>query len=620
MKPGSAFFPPRALIVTLGPPPYNRQFDSVEFIGVSFCGERAVLAGPIFSRELLTSPRQIQFFLLRAGYVAALFVLTYTAGQATFGWQQVSHVGDLARFGTLLFQLFSAVQLLLVLFFAPLFAASRVAQEKDRQTLVLLLMTDLRDRELVLGKLLASLLSSAALLTASIPVFTLVYLLGGVSLAQIGWSVALCAATGFAAGSWGSLVAFWREKTFQTLAISALGIVLFIGVVEALQALLAGTAVGPWLLLLDPFRGLLLVLDPLAALPAVRVEVVPAWPYVLSMLLVGAVLNVVAILRLRLWNPTRSVYETAKVLAEVEKANAVSRAPDRAIWSNPILWREICTRAYGRRMIFVKLAYFALFLFAGVYIWQAHRSGAGQVLGLIAPHGFAFVAMGFISLLLVNAQTVTALTTERDAKTLELLLVTDVSAREFIFGKLLGALYNAKEVVLLPLLALCGYAWTGLISWENFVYVGCGFLLLAAFAATLGMHSGLGFDNSRSAIGNSLGTMFFLFLGIFVCMLLIVEARTSFMLQLPSFLVFILGGSLGLWASLTHKNPSPALTLSALLLPFFTFYAITGFLLNDTLGIWVVISATYGFTVLAMLVPAISEFDVALGRSTMDQG
>src|SRR4029079_839190 len=123
-------------------------------------------------------------------------------------------------FGSLIFQLFSMVQLALVTFFAPLFAASRVAQEKDRQTLVLLLMTDLRNRELVFGKLLASLLPVAVLVAASAPVFALVYMLGGISLEQIGWSLGLSAATAFAAGSWGSLVAFWREKTFQTLAIS----------------------------------------------------------------------------------------------------------------------------------------------------------------------------------------------------------------------------------------------------------------------------------------------------------------------------------------------------------------------------------------------------------------
>ena len=127
-------------------------------------------------------------------------------------------------------------------------------------------------------------------------------------------------------------------------------------------------------------------------------------------------------------------------------------------------------------------------------------------------------------------------------------------------------------------------------------------------------------SNHRSAIGSSLGTMFFLFLGVFVCMLLIIEARSSFSVQFPSFLVFMLGGSMGLWATLTHKNPSAALTAGAFTLPFFTFYSITSFLLGGSLGVWLALTGTYGFTLFAMLIPAVSEFDVALGRTTLDKG
>ena len=576
-----------------------------------------MLAGPLFSRDALTAPRQVRHFLMRAGYVGAMLVLMYTAGQATFGWQQVTGTGETARFGNLLFQLFSIIQLSLVLFFAPLFAAGRIAQEKDRQTLILLLMTDLRDRELVVGKLLASVLPMAVLLAASLPVFTFVYMLGGVSVAQIGWSIGLCAAAAFAAGSWGSLVAFWREKTFQTLAISVIGMMLYLGVVEAGVALAGSSStLGQAIGMFDPFRGMLLVLDPLAAQPDLTIEQVPALTYALALFSLAVVLNGVAVFKLRAWNPSKAAFEAPKV----ETTKVASRTATREIWANPILWREICTRAYGRRMALIKLAYLILFLFAAAYVNNAWATRDDLVLGMISPHGFAFVAVGFVTLLLVNAQAVTSLTTERDAKTLELLLVTDITAKEFIFGKLGGVLQNTKEVTLLPLAGLVYFAVRGAITWENFVYLSLGFALLVCFSATLGLHAGLSFDNSRSAIANSLGTMFFLFLGIFVCMLLIVEARSSFLLQLPSFLVFILGGSLGLWASLSHKNPSPALALSALMLPFFTFYSITGFLLNDTLGIWLVICMTYGFTILAMLIPAIGEFDVALGRTTLDKG
>lgn len=576
-----------------------------------------MLAGPIFSREVRTSPRHVQHFLLRGGYIAALLILMYTAGQATFGWQKVSSLGEMARFGGLLFQLLSMVQLALVLFFAPLFAASRVAQEKDRQTLILLLMTDLRDRELVMGKLLASLLPVAVLLAASAPVFVLISILGGVTFKQIGWSVALCAATAFAAGSWGSLVAFWREKTFQTLAISTLGLVLFLGVIEAAVAVVgAGSPAGQWIAFFDPFRGMLLILDPLATNPDLAVPSVPALNYVLAMLVTAAVTNGIAVLRLRVWNPTRAVTE----LKKATEAAAPVVTPTREIWSNPIIWREIRTRAYGRKMIFIKLAYVVLFVFAAAYVQSARQANADLVMGMISPAGFGFVAVGLVSLLLVNAQAVTALTTERDTKTLELLLVTDITAKEFIFGKLGGVLYNTKEILLLPLIGLVYLVTERVLGVENFVYVALGYLLLVVFAAMLGLHSGLSWDNSRSAIANSLGTMFFLFLGVFICMMLIVEARSSFLLQLPSFLVFILGGSMGLWASLTHKNPSVALTIGAFLLPFFTFYSITGFLLGDSLGIWLVVSVAYGFTVLAMLIPAVSEFDVALGRTTLDKG
>lgn len=413
------------------------------------------------------------------------------------------------------------------------------------------------------------------------------------------------------------MVAFWREKTFQTLAISVLGLVLFIGVVEASVALLGIDSVaGRYLGYCDPFRGMLLVLDPLAAQPDRQIASVPALPHAIALCILALAANGVAVLRLRVWNPSRTFIDPNK---ETE-ATGATRATTRNIWSNPIIWREICTKAYGRKVAFIKLAYVILFLFAAAYVHSMRGSAGELVLGMISPPGFAFVAVALVALLLINAQAVTALTTERDAKTLELLLVTDITAREFIYGKIGGVLYNMREAVVLPLAGLVWLAVIGLLTWENFIYVALGFLLLVFFAAMLGLHSGLSFENSRSAIANSLGTMFFLFLGVFICMMLIVEARSSFFQQMTSFLVFILGGSMGLWASLTHRNPSSALTAGAFLLPFATFYSITAFLLGDTLGPWLMVSFAYGFTVVAMLIPAVSEFDVALGRTTLDKG
>ncbi len=580
-----------------------------------------MLAGPIFTREALTSPRQLRHYLIRSGYVAALFVLMYTASQATFGWQQVRNIGDIARFGSLVFQMFSLVQLLLVLFFALLFAAGNVAQEKDRKTLILLLMTDLSDRELVLGKLCSSLLIVGVLLMASLPVFCMAHLLGGVTLNQIAWSWGICATTAVAAGSWGTFVAYWRDKTFQTLAISVLGVVIFIGLLELVSALGATSNTAQYVALLNPFRALLNVLAPLSDKGLGPSLQQAALTNVAGMLALAVLINFATVFRLRIWNPPRAIYQAA---TETEKGDAdqaetaVRRAKTRNVWHNPVVWREICTRAYGRKIFVIKFVYLAIAFF----LWWAvvrNADQGSQVLGMVSPAGFVFLGLSLLSLVLINAQAVTALTSERDAKTLELLMVTEITAKEFIFGKIGGVYYNTKELLLVPLL-IAGYLLgIGVLNGEQFAYLFIGFLALTIFVSMLGLHSSLSFENSRSAIANSLGTIFFLFIGVFIFMMLLVEARSSFFLQFQSFVLFIGVGSIALYASLTHKNPSVALTIAAGALPFLTFYSITEFLLEGTLGVCFAICVGYGFATVAMLIPAISEFDVALGRTTMDQ-
>jgi hypothetical protein len=70
--------------------------------------------------------------------------------------------------------------------------------------------------------------------------------------------------------------------------------------------------------------------------------------------------------------------------------------------------------------------------------------------------------------------------------------------------------------------------------------------------------------------------------------------------------------------SLGAKNASPAIFCAAFTAPFLTFWAIASYLQDQTLAPFLVASVTYVFTTLTMLVPAISEFDMAIGRTTED--
>src|SRR5262249_4791543 len=132
----------------------------------------------------------------------------------------------------------------------------------------------------------------------------------------------------------------------------------------------------------------------------------------------------------------------------------------REVRGNPVLWREIRTRAYGRRPLMVKLAY--LFV-VGLICYAAL---APVLAGSRAPFaaGYGLVPVTILSLLLPPAQSLPAITSERDGRTLALLLVTDLSPKEFIFGKIVGILWNTKEYLLPPLILAGVYAGQGLLA------------------------------------------------------------------------------------------------------------------------------------------------------------
>src|SRR5262249_35002117 len=137
--------------------------------------------------------------------------------------------------------------------------------------------------------------------------------------------------------------------------------------------------------------------------------------------------------------------------------------------------------------------------------------------------GMVLVGVGILSLLLVSAQAVTAITSERDTGALDLLLVTDLSPKEFIFGKLGGILYNTKEYLLppfvlaliyvvgairadaRPLLATPPALHPELLAYKNIEALICVFgamAVLLVFAKVLGLHVALRYEKSRLAIIN----------------------------------------------------------------------------------------------------------------------
>ncbi|HEY1066323.1 MAG TPA: hypothetical protein VGE52_09450, partial [Pirellulales bacterium] len=563
-----------------------------------------------------------------------------TSWVLVFGNQVVHNAGDVALFGLLLFQFLTLIQLTLAILFAPLLAAGAVAQEKDRGTLSLLLLTRLHDSELVVGQLAASLLTMANLLAAGAPVFLCAARFGGFSFEQVARAYAVTACAALAAGSLGTLFAFWREKTFQTLALSLMTLLAWIGFWEAAAVGAFGTeffgtpaaTCAAWA---SPFRALEAAVSGglELALPS-GFLVHPADCFCVGALLATVLLLATTTWRVRAWN-TSGARRDETALAERESlfappgapspaegaaapAAPVVRKPYRSAWDQPILWREVATWAYGKKILFVRVAYLLLAAVAAAALWRS-----GVLTETLTPIEAVWltVPIMLVSLLLINALAVNSFCTERDGRTLDLLLVTDLSPGEIVYGKLAGILWNAKEMVLVPLLLTIlvwrlreqGYP---VLTDEEFWYTMIGLVVMDLFAAVLGIHVGMHYANSRAAMAVSLGTVIFLFIGVASCMRMIVAFGGSFQMQFLPFAAMIFGGGVGMFVALGLRNPSPAIAYTSCLLPVATFYAIISFLLDKPHFVFIVTTLTYSFAIASMLIPAVSEFDVATGRTT----
>ncbi len=574
-----------------------------------------------------------------------IFAIICTTWLLLAGIQPVQNAGDLARFGVLIFQLLAPFQLIVLMFMAALAGTTAVSHEKDRQTLILLLMTSLSNAEVVLGKIGAGLLATMNVFLASLPILFLVTLLGGASLEQILACIWVTWCTLAATAALGATIAFWRDKTFQSIAVTMLIIVLWLALGELIASGKFLSVHPSVATLISPLRAMWDITKPIASTEVIPLGLIGGNATLAGtiLLLLGIGLTGVSISRLRIWNPSRERRSTTTssdddspriepaldvnanggILSEQSQRTVKawkSRAP-RRVWNNPILWREMCTWAYGRKVLLIRLAYLAFFLLIGFGLRQTIVTGAAMqntsFQEELIPASVSLLAPFFVlSLIIINALAVNSVTNERDGGALDLLLVTEVTPAGFLFGKVAGVLFVTKEMVLAPM-CLCVYLWTqsGLTS-ENLVFTLLSLLVMDIFVTMLGIHCGMIYSQSRTAIGTSLGTVFFLFLGVATCMLIMLMFRGSFGRQLAPFLFIILGGGTGLYVALGSRNPSPAITISSFLLPFLTFFAITSFILRDQeLTVFSVISISYAFATAAMMVPALSEFDFAFGRA-----
>lgn len=130
--------------------------------------------------------------------------------------------------GTQLFSALGTGAVLLLTFITPALTAGTVSGERERRTLDLLLVTRASPFGLAAGKLTGSLSYVLFLLVASLPVFALVYLFGGVPAIYLIMVLAVAAVTALANASLGLLLSALLRRTIVASVIAYLLVLLLV--------------------------------------------------------------------------------------------------------------------------------------------------------------------------------------------------------------------------------------------------------------------------------------------------------------------------------------------------------------------------------------------------------
>ncbi|HEV2014274.1 MAG TPA: ABC transporter permease [Candidatus Dormibacteraeota bacterium] len=119
------------------------------------------------------------YILLLGGLGWAIFSSMAASARSGF------NTGQAANYGQGLFLYLVLFQMVLLAFITPALTAGAVSSERERQTIDLLFVTKLPSFSILWGKLLASMSFVLLLLLLSVPIFSLVFLFGGIELDQV---------------------------------------------------------------------------------------------------------------------------------------------------------------------------------------------------------------------------------------------------------------------------------------------------------------------------------------------------------------------------------------------------------------------------------------------------
>jgi ABC-type transport system involved in multi-copper enzyme maturation permease subunit len=378
----------------------------------------------------------------------------------------VVSVRALAELGSAFYAAIVGTQLALVLLAAPAATAGTICLDKARGTLAHLLITDLSDTEIVLGKLAARLVPVVAFVCCVLPVMAFATLLGGIDPWALTGAFLITLAVGIFGCALALLLSVWGSKTHEVLmaTYTVLALWLLAGPMsEGISWSLFGVSTQDWFLYTEPFA--------LAFAPQYH----PPGPWLpaqvgFSLVLLGlsAGMTVVAVRKVRpvavrqmgqgarlgrTWRLLNRVTDRWEALWAWVRSIGFRSLPSPSLDVNPVLWREWHRKRPSRwtRVVWgLFIAFTSFFSLLGIAISLGGRTGEFTALvnAFSVSIGFLFVAVG----------APTSLAEERVQGSLDVLMSTPISTRAIVWGKWWGAYRTVPWLAAWPVLVTLSMA------------------------------------------------------------------------------------------------------------------------------------------------------------------
>ena len=155
------------------------------------------------------------YILLVAGLGFAIFSST-AASINQFG-------GQTANYGQILFEYLVVFQMILLTFITPALTAGAISSERERQTIDLLFVTRIPPFSIIWGKLLSSMSFVVLLLLLSVPIFSLVFLFGGIELDQVLYAFLITVIAALTLGVIGIAFSTWLRRSLAATVAAYVG-------------------------------------------------------------------------------------------------------------------------------------------------------------------------------------------------------------------------------------------------------------------------------------------------------------------------------------------------------------------------------------------------------------